>query len=105
MVSGLHRFDLPDSASETRALLDLIQADPAISPGNSGGAMVDASGRALGIRSRSSRRSKARYGRHRNPRRDCGARRLRAARARPRATFLPRPAPPRSPRRSLASCS
>lgn len=48
IVSRLHR-SIPGSASETRALVDLIQADAAISPGNSGGAMVDAKGRVLGI--------------------------------------------------------
>jgi serine protease DegQ len=48
IVSGLHR-SIPGSASETRALVDLIQTDAAISPGNSGGAVVDASGRVLGI--------------------------------------------------------
>jgi serine protease DegQ len=48
IVSGLHR-SIPGSASETRALVDLIQTDAAISPGNSGGAMVDATGRVLGI--------------------------------------------------------
>jgi serine protease DegQ len=48
VVSGLHR-SIPGSASETRALVDLIQTDAAISPGNSGGAMVDADGRILGI--------------------------------------------------------
>jgi serine protease DegQ len=48
IVSGLHR-SIPGSASETRALVDLIQTDAAISPGNSGGAMVDANGRVLGI--------------------------------------------------------
>lgn len=48
IVSGLHR-SIPGSASETRALVDLIQTDAAISPGNSGGAMVDGSGRVLGI--------------------------------------------------------
>jgi S1-C subfamily serine protease len=48
VVSGLHRA-IPGSASETRALVDLIQTDAAISPGNSGGAMLDADGRVLGI--------------------------------------------------------
>ena len=48
IVSGLHR-QIPGSASETRALVDLIQTDAAISPGNSGGAVVDAAGRVLGI--------------------------------------------------------
>jgi serine protease DegQ len=48
IVSGLHR-SIPGSATETRALVDLIQTDAAISPGNSGGAMVDANGRVLGI--------------------------------------------------------
>ena len=48
IVSGLHR-SIPGSASETRALVDLIQTDAAISPGNSGGAVVDASGQVLGI--------------------------------------------------------
>ena len=48
IVSGLHR-SIPGSASETRALVDLIQTDAAISPGNSGGAMVDAKARVLGI--------------------------------------------------------
>src|SRR5436305_11867325 len=45
---GLHR-QIPGSSAETRALVDLIQTDAAISPGNSGGAIVDGSGRVLGI--------------------------------------------------------
>jgi serine protease DegQ len=49
IVSGLHR-QIPGSASETRALVDLMQTDAAISPGNSGGAVVDAEGKVLGIR-------------------------------------------------------
>jgi serine protease DegQ len=48
IISGLHRA-IPGSASETRSLVDLIQTDAAISPGNSGGAVVDAKGRVLGI--------------------------------------------------------
>ncbi|HJS93404.1 MAG TPA: trypsin-like peptidase domain-containing protein, partial [Solirubrobacteraceae bacterium] len=43
IVSGLHR-SIPGSAAETRSLVDLIQTDAAISPGNSGGAVVDANG-------------------------------------------------------------
>jgi serine protease DegQ len=48
IVSGLHR-SIPGSATETRSLVDLIQTDAAISPGNSGGAMVDAGGQVVGI--------------------------------------------------------
>ena len=48
IVSGLHR-SIPGSAAETRSLVDLIQTDAAISPGNSGGAVVDASGHVVGI--------------------------------------------------------
>jgi serine protease DegQ len=48
IVSGVHR-QIPGSASGTRALVDLLQTDAAISPGNSGGAVVDADGRVTGI--------------------------------------------------------
>jgi S1-C subfamily serine protease len=48
IVSGLHRA-IPGSASESAALVDLMQTDAAISPGNSGGAVVDAQGRVIGI--------------------------------------------------------
>ena len=46
IVSGLHR-SLP-SSPET-VLVELIQTDAAISPGNSGGALVDANGEVIGI--------------------------------------------------------
>ncbi len=48
IVSALHRR-IPGSAAESRALVDLIQVDAAISPGNSGGALLDAHGRVIGI--------------------------------------------------------
>lgn len=47
IVSALHR-DLP-SGGRTPALVDLIQTDAAISPGNSGGALVAGDGTVLGI--------------------------------------------------------
>jgi serine protease DegQ len=47
IVSGLHR-DIPAGGS-TPALVDLIQTDAAISPGNSGGALVDDEGKIVGI--------------------------------------------------------
>ncbi len=48
IVSGLHR-EIPGSAARSRALVDLIQTDAPISPGNSGGALIDTSGRVIGI--------------------------------------------------------
>ncbi|NIJ13776.1 S1-C subfamily serine protease [Saccharomonospora amisosensis] len=48
IVSGLHR-EIPGSAAQSRSLVDLIQTDASISPGNSGGALLDAEGRVIGI--------------------------------------------------------
>lgn len=47
IVSGLHR-SIP-SGGQTPALVDLIQTSAPISPGNSGGALVDADRRVIGI--------------------------------------------------------
>jgi serine protease DegQ len=47
IVSGLNRT-IP-SGGLTPALVELIQTDAAISPGNSGGALVDADGQVIGI--------------------------------------------------------
>lgn len=48
VISGLHR-DIPGAAAQSASLVDLIQTDASISPGNSGGALLDAGGRVIGI--------------------------------------------------------
>lgn len=48
IISGLNR-NIPDSAVASSSLVDLIQTDASISPGNSGGALLDAQGRVVGI--------------------------------------------------------
>jgi len=48
IVSGLMR-QIPPEVGGDQALIDLIQTDAAISPGNSGGALADARGRVIGV--------------------------------------------------------
>jgi len=48
IISGLNR-EIPGSAAQGQSLVDLIQTDAPISPGNSGGALVGADGTILGI--------------------------------------------------------
>jgi serine protease DegQ len=48
IISGVHR-DLPGSASTGTALVNLMQTDAPISPGNSGGAVIDGQGKVVGM--------------------------------------------------------
>ncbi|MBG6182675.1 hypothetical protein IWX65_000608 [Arthrobacter sp. CAN_A214] len=48
IISGLHR-EIPGSARTSQSLVDLIQTDAPISPGNSGGAVVNGQGKIIGI--------------------------------------------------------
>lgn len=48
VISGLHR-EIPGSAQTGQALVDLVQTDAPISPGNSGGAVANNAGEVIGI--------------------------------------------------------
>lgn len=48
VISGLHR-EIPGSAQQGQSLVDLLQTDAPISPGNSGGAVANAAGEVVGI--------------------------------------------------------
>ncbi|MET1087620.1 MAG: trypsin-like peptidase domain-containing protein [Arthrobacter sp.] len=48
IISGLHR-SIPGSAQDSLSLVDLIQTDAPISPGNSGGAVLNMRGEVVGI--------------------------------------------------------
>lgn len=48
IISGLHR-DLPGSASTGAPLVDLMQTDAPISPGNSGGPVINGQGHVVGL--------------------------------------------------------
>jgi serine protease DegQ len=48
IISGLHR-QIPGSVSSGAPLVDLVQTDAAISPGNSGGALLDGQGDVVGM--------------------------------------------------------
>ncbi|MFL5685702.1 MAG: S1C family serine protease [Chloroflexota bacterium] len=48
IISGSHRA-IPGAASQAPALVDLVQTDAAISPGNSGGALVGSDTKVIGV--------------------------------------------------------
>jgi S1-C subfamily serine protease len=48
IISGVHR-QIPGSAQQGQPLIDLLQTDAPISPGNSGGALVNANSQVVGV--------------------------------------------------------